>query len=81
MSEEAPDVRLRLRGNDLISQFREPPGAGASGDAAGDKKGTGPGPRAGASAGGLQSEVEQATGRPALVYDRRLGAYRTLALA
>jgi superfamily II DNA or RNA helicase len=64
VTDEAPDVRLRLRGNDLIIQFREPDGqSGARPD------------------GDLRAEVEQATGRPALVYDRRLRAYRTLALA
>jgi superfamily II DNA or RNA helicase len=72
VSEEAPDVRLRLRGNDLIITFKDAPpgGSGGSGD-----------PGAAGQAGELRAEVEQATGRPALVYDRRLGSYRTLALA
>ncbi|HEX2514966.1 MAG TPA: hypothetical protein VH257_09705, partial [Chloroflexota bacterium] len=63
MSETPPDVRLRLRGNDLLIQFQEA------------DEGAGP------PEGGLRARVEEATGRPALVYDRRLGAYRTLALA
>jgi superfamily II DNA or RNA helicase len=66
VSETPPDVRLRLRGNDLLIQFQETQEA---------EEGASP------PDGGLRASVEEATGRPALVYDRRLGAYRTLALA
>ncbi|MGH2351658.1 MAG: DEAD/DEAH box helicase [Chloroflexota bacterium] len=58
-----PDVRLRLRGNDLLIQL--------TGDLA-----TAP-----AGAETLRAQVEDAIGKRNLIYDRRLGGYRTLALA
>ncbi|MDQ3703553.1 MAG: DEAD/DEAH box helicase [Chloroflexota bacterium] len=59
--EVAPDVRLRLRGNDLLIQFADSDSA----DAGRDRE--------------LRAHIGRAMGEPALVYDRRLAGYRTLA--
>jgi superfamily II DNA or RNA helicase len=69
----APGVRLRLRGNDLLIQFAgEAPAAGrpAPGSATAESRDA-----------SLRAQVAEALGKPSLVYDRRLGGYRTLALA
>lgn len=66
----APSIRLRLRGNDLLIQPAGQPASGVPGPLPPETL-----PEH------LHERLKQATGCASLLYDRRAGAYRTLALA